>query len=290
MNFNEINNIFHAMFILKPSARWTACAVLILGAARPAAPAPYPVTMEPELRLTVRPVVADGRDNRTFESRTVEIRQDGGGSLRLELAWPDPDAPSRVDLHFTGAPSSEGREHTVRVQSSVAVPGAADVIVDRQVNLEEGALRFVEVYARGGRHMTLALTVESVLRPVVLQPSGTESAVRFRVAVGRVTAQGVVPLETDTLHTLVGQKVSYSFRRGAGDSMETVRLDLTPQKIRGELLEVRFELRGEIRTAGSPLYLSRSETVFTGRFTAHEFRATRGDPPLGYLFTVSPVF
>jgi hypothetical protein len=290
VNFNEINNIFHAMFITNRTARWATCATLLLGAALPAAAAPYPVTMEPELRLSVRPVVVDGGDNRTFESRTVEIRQDGGGSLRLELAWPDPDAPSRVDLHFTGAPSSEGREHTVRIQSAVSVAGEADVIVDRQIALEEGALRFVEVYARGGRHMTLALTVESVLRPVVLKPSGKELPVRFRLEVHRVTSQGVVPLETDTLHTLIGQQVSYSFRRGDGDSLETVRLDLTPLKIRGDLLEVRFELRGEIRTASSPLYLSRSETLFTGRSTVSEFQATSGEPPLGYLFTVSPLF
>jgi hypothetical protein len=148
----------------------------------------------------------------------------------------------------------------------------------------------VEIYASGDRHLTLALRVEPVLRPVVLQPSGKDLPVEFRLEVSRVMEQGVVALETDTLRTFIGQRVSYSFRRGEGDDLEEVRLDLTPLGIRGDLLQLRFELQGEIRTSASPLFLSRTETVFTGRSTINDFQATSGEPALGYQFSVTPVF
>jgi hypothetical protein len=246
--------------------------------------------MESRLRLEVQPVAVAGGDTRAFESRTVEILPEGGGSMRLEVAWPESDRPSRIDLHFTGSPADDGQAHAIRVQSSVTLPEGDPVVVDRQAVLEEGSLRFVEIYASGDRHLTLALRVEPVLRPVVLQPSGKDLPVEFRLEVSRVMEQGVVALETDTLRTFIGQRVSYSFRRGEGDDLEEVRLDLTPLGIRGDLLQLRFELQGEIRTSASPLFLSRTETVFTGRSTINDFQATSGEPALGYQFSVTPVF
>ena len=275
---------------MKPASRSAVFTILILGLVAPMSAAPYPVTMEPRLRLDVQPVAVAGSDTRSFESRVLDIDPAGGGSIRMDLPWPDPERPSRVDLHITGVPSDHGQVHDVRVQSSVTLHGADPVAVDRMAALDEGSLRFVEIFARGDRHLTLALKVERILKPVVLKPSGRELPVNFRLEVSRVTEQGVVALETDTLHTLIGQQVAYSFHRGEGNDLETVRLNLTPLRIRGDLLELRFELHGEIRTAASPLFLSRTETVFTGRSTVNEFRATSGDPPVGYLFSVIAVF
>jgi len=275
---------------MKPASRLTIFALLMLCSVLPALAAPYPVSMEPRLRLEVQPVAVMGGDTRSFEARTVELDPATGGSIRLELAWPDPETSSRIDLHFSGRPSGDGAVHNVRVHSSVTLPGREPVTVDRQAALDEGSLRFVEVYAQGDRHLTLALKVESILKPVVQKPTGRESAVDFRLEVSRVTPDGVVLLETDDLHTLIGQQVAYSFNRGHGDDLEVVRLELTPIAIRGDVLEVRFALEGEIRTAASPLFLSRTETLFTQRSTVNEFRATSGEPPLGYLFSVIPKF
>jgi hypothetical protein len=298
VNFNESNNIVSVMLFvaqfedrsMKPAGRLAVFTILILWLVLPAWAAPYPVKMEPRLRLEVQPVAVSGGDTRSFESRTVEIDPAGGGSIRLELDWPEANSSSRIDLHFSGTPAGDGQAHSVRIQSSVTISGSAPVLVDRQAALDEGSIRFVEIYAHGDRHLTLALKVEPILKPVVLKPSGLELPVDFRLEVSRVTEQGVVLLETDSLHTLIGQQVAYSFRRGHGDDLETVRLELTPRAIRGDVLEVQLELQGEIRTGASPLFLSRKETLFTGRSTANEFRATTGDPPLGYLFTVIPRF
>ncbi|MBD3867706.1 MAG: hypothetical protein IFK94_06250 [Acidobacteria bacterium] len=275
---------------MKPAGRLVVFTILIPWLVLAALAAPYPVTMEPRLRLELQPVAVMSGNTRTFESRTLEIDPVVGGSIRLDLAWPLPDRASRIDLHFTGSPTGAGQVHDVRVQSSVTVPGSDPVLVDRQTALDEGSLRFLEIYAKGERHLTLALKVESILKPVVLKPTGRELPVNFRLEVSRVTEQGVVPLETDTLHTIIGQQVEYFFRRGRGGDLETVRLELTPLSIRGDMLEVQFKMQGEIRTAASPLFLSRKETLFTGRSTVNEFRATTGDPPLGYLFSVIPVF
>ncbi len=256
----------------------------------PAHAAPYPVEMEARLRLEVQPMAVTGDETRIFESRSVEIVPDGGGSLRLELTWPDPERSSGIDLHFSGAPSTAGSVHQVRLQSSVTIHGDDPVVVDRWAALDEGSLRFIEIFARGDRHLTLALKVEEILRPVVLQPSGKDLPVEFRLEVSRVMAQGVALLETNTLRTFVGRQVSYSFRRGEGDDFEEVRLNLTPLQIQGNLLRLQFDLQGEMRTGAIPLFLNRSETMLTGRSTANEFEAVSGEPPLGYRFTVTPVF
>ncbi len=257
---------------------------------QPAPAAPYPVEMEARLRLELQPMAVTGDETRVFESRTVEILPDEGGSIRLELNWPEPERSSIIDLHFSGTPAAGGPVHQVRVQSSVTIGGDEPVVVDRWAALDENSLRFVEIFARDDRHLTLALKIEEVLRPVILQPSGKDLPVEFRLAISRVMEQGVTLLETNTLRTFIGRQVSYSFRRGEGDDFEEVRLDLTPLQIQGNLLRLRIDLQGEMRTGASPLFLNRSETVLTGRSTINEFEVVSGEPPLGYRFTVTPLF
>ena len=96
---------------MKPAGRLTVIALLMLWSVLPALAAPYPVSMEPRLRLEVQPVSVMGGNTRSFEARTLELDPAAGGSIRLELAWPDPEAPSRIDLHFTGRPSGDGEVH-----------------------------------------------------------------------------------------------------------------------------------------------------------------------------------
>ncbi len=252
--------------------------------------APYPVKMESRLRLDVRPLTVKGDDTRTFQNRSVTLSRDDGAVLRFALDWPDSTDEAKVELRFQGRPSGTGRTHRVDLNAQILTPGENAVTVHREIRLEENAMRFVEIYTQGDIHFTLALELEIVMAPVVLQPSGRDRPVVFTVQVARVSGGESIDLETNTLKTFLKQPVSYSFRRGAGSTLETVHLELLPLTIEGNVLQVRITWTGEIRTGATPLYLSRTETIFTSRAASSEFQATAGEPPEGYSFKVTPRF
>ena len=252
--------------------------------------APYPVEMESRLRLDLRPMTVQGDKTRTFENRQVTITPDKGAVLRFTLDWPGTSKPAKVKLWFHGNPSGAGESHQVTLDSQVTLPGEQTVTANRVIHLDERSMRFVEIYARGDIHLTLALELELTLTPVVQQPSGMDRPVEFNLQVARISGEETILLETDTLRTFLGQPVTYSFRRGAGSTLETVQLELLPMSIEGNVLQARVTWTGEIQTGTTPLYLSRSETILTSRSAASEFHATVGEPPEGYSFTVTPGF
>jgi hypothetical protein len=256
----------------------------------PVQAAPYAVKMEPRLRLDVRPLTVQGETTNTFESRSVTLSQKDGATLRFALDWPGNEDEAKVELEFRGRPSSSGKTHGIELTAVITVPGEKAVTQSREILLEEQAMRFVEIYARGDIHFTLALELDIVQTPVVLQPSGKDRPVEFTVEIVRVSGGESIDLETDTLRTFLNEPVSYSFRRGADSTLETLHLELLPLSIDGNVLKAQIRWDGEIRTGVTPLYLSRSETIFTSRAASSEFQATAGEPPEGYSFKVTPRF
>jgi hypothetical protein len=100
-----------------------------------------------------------------------------------------------------------------------------------------------------------------------------------------------VPLETNDLSTFVGETVEYMFRIGHGDSLEHVRLALTPARLEDDLAEILVDLTGTIHAGlREPLLLSRHDTLFTDRGTTSEVAATVGEPADGFVFKITPIW
>ncbi len=173
----------------------------------PGSAAPYPVSMETRLRLEVRPLAIEAGETTTFKPRTVVLSPTEGAELLLKME-PAGGNVARVSLRFQGVPSESGPIHSVHLESEVHFPGRRPVEEKRDLMLEEHAVRLVEVYARGATHLTLALNLDTVLVPVVQQPTGLDRPVEFLLRVSRISGDTSTVLETNTLKTFLGKPVS----------------------------------------------------------------------------------
>jgi hypothetical protein len=114
--------------------------------------------------------------------------------------------------------------------------------------------------------------------------------VRFVIAVERVDGDRIVLLETNELHTFVGQSVEYSFRQGQDERLEAVRLSVLPVAISGDLVTIEAEISGALPGAGGTALISHQERIVASRRATSRLSATTGTPPAGYRFQVTPEF
>jgi len=254
--------------------------------------APYPIERIVGLDLHARPIVLRGDTALDLAPLTLSLPPAGPARARLRLPAGLPaSAPPVVAVEAEGAPGEEGGIHRVTLRSRFERADGVPVRSERAIEIRDGTTAFFEAAHGPGWRLTLALTAERVERPVVRPPSGSLAPIVFRVEVGRVVGGEFVPVETNELSTFLGQPVEYSFRLGHDDSLEHLRLVLTPRRTEGDLAEVGMSLSGTL-SAGrpTPLTLDRDDTLWTDRGTTTEVSATDGDPPDGFRFRVTPLW
>lgn len=247
------------------------------------------LTEETWIRVEIRPLGVDGEETRTFGTQRLDIPPARPGELSFRLPWPDPESGGRLVLNARDvSPSGEGA--LILALDSVWKPaGGTPARAARTVTFEDDRSQLLEVFARDRLHLTLVLRAERITRPVVARPSPGRK-IDFHLTVEKLVEGQVVPLETNDLESLVGESVEYSFRRGEGETLETLRLFLKPLRITGELVELEVAFEGSLHGPGSPLILSRRETLWTSRHAVTLFDAASGKPPTGYRFRILPRF
>ncbi|HET9298540.1 MAG TPA: hypothetical protein VFO11_01260 [Candidatus Polarisedimenticolaceae bacterium] len=252
-----------------------------------AAAAPYPVVQVPVFHLTCRVLSTPGSSSVVLSEGTVDLEPDRPGRLELDLPW-DASGSAGLSLDALRQEAPEGG-HRVHLEAVLRPPGGAPVRLDRSVDLTEGATALLELHRRAGRTLVLALEIEGDFRPVVGIPTGLGAPVLFHLTVERVSGAESAPLETNALHTLVGEGVEYAFRRGGGNAEETLRLRLTPVRVGAEVVEVDVELDGRLPGGEGPSTLRRDRLLAT-RGSTSSFDAVAGTPPAGYRFRIRPEF
>jgi hypothetical protein len=136
----------------------------------------------------------------------------------------------------------------------------------------------------------LTLHGEQVRRAVVRPLATIGAPVRFTIAVERVDGESIALLETNDLHTFVGQSVEYSFRQGQNEGLEAVRLSLLPVSLSGDTVTIDAEITGALPGAGGTSLANRTERIVASRRATCRVTATAGTPPAGYQFQVTPDF
>lgn len=257
---------------------------------RPGAAAP-PVAFETHVLLRVEALTIENGSTKTAATgNETEIGPAKPGTIDLIVPWGE--SPGSVTLHLVvglAAPTPDG-ESVLHLASSVARPGRSPVAASRELSLSDGGSGLFEVYGEGERRLLLTVHSESVLRAVVRRWAEMGAPVRFVLAVLRVDGERTGLLETNELNTFVGQSVEYSFRRGEGDGMETVRLNLTPVVVSGGVLTIDAEIDGVLPGAAGTALVSHRERIVASRNATSRLSATTGTPPAGYQFQVTPDF
>jgi hypothetical protein len=249
------------------------------------------LTQETRVLVTfdILPVSGDGSGVAPVASDTVEIPPARTVSRTLDLAWPDAASATRVELELAGTAGPDG-EHRLAVSARLVLPGGRSVRSSREVIVREGSTQIVDLYSEKSQRLLLALRAERTTRPVVLAGPRAAMQVRLRLEVSRVDGERTVPLESNALDTFLGQGVEYAFRRGDGETLESMRVVLTPLRIEGEIAEIAVEITGTLPGAPARAVVSRSERLIATRGAASGVTMLSGSGPSGYRFTVTPDF
>lgn len=225
----------------------------------------------------------------TLARQTLTVAPGQEARVRGTVAW-----PGRGDLPISTSGRFErvGDETTPdRLSFAFEVAlGSAPVRTSRSYPMTDGGSELLEV-AREGEVALLALirterTWRASLRPV---PSGVVPFI-VNLAVSRVDGERVVPLETNVLHTFIGEPVEYSFRFGAGDEEQILRVVLTPLRIDDDLADLRVQVTGKLPASPAPVVLSRDQRLVASRGATSSLDVVSGTPPSGYRFSVTPDF
>ncbi len=236
--------------------------------------------------LAIRP---DGP--RTLASERLEVGAGSAGSTVLDVAWPEPGRPARVklDVVLTG-PASQWPAR-LAVEAHFSGPGGSEAGVARDIELGEGGSSLLEVWAREPERLVVVLTGEWTRRPLLRSAVRAARPVRLRLDIEAIRGDRGIAVETDDLATLLGEPVTYSFRRGgSGEQAESVELRATPVRIEGDIVQIEVEIAGRLPAGSSPLVLAERRRLVASRGAASALTVTTGDPPRGYRFLLTPSF
>ena len=234
--------------------------------------------------------VAQDRTSTTGVSRDGEVGPSQAIAFELLVPWGPGKSQVSVNLTAKLLSVTPGGEAVLMLESQAKRPGRPPLTASRELRLAEEGSGLFEIFGEDDRRLLLAIRGEQVRRAVVRPPAVVGAPVRFTVAVERVDGDRSVLLETNELHTFVGQSVEYSFRSGQDETLETVRLSLLPSAISGDIMTIDASISGALPGAGGTVLLSRNERIAASRHSVSPIAATVGTPPAGYRFQVTPDF
>lgn len=240
--------------------------------------------------LDVLPAAAGETAVPPLARRSIEIVPGRSSSETLDLAWPDASSRTLLRIDLSGSPGPEGGEHEVAITARLDLPGGRAVQTSRDLRVRDGATQIVDLFAEKGRRILLAVRAERTTRPVVAGRPRAGAQVRFRLEVGQVEGERETPLESNVMDTFLGNGVEYSFRRGEGDALESMRVLLTPLRIDGEIAELQIEVTGTLPGSPTRVVVSRRERMITTRGATSRMTVLSGAGPSGYRFSVTPDF
>ena len=211
-------------------------------------------------------------------------------SADFAVPWKPGGASLRVHLDVRLTSFGPDGEAILFCESSATLPGSAPVVASREIRLADEGSGLFEVFGDAERRLVLAVHGEKAERVVVRPAAVMGAPVRFSIAVERVDGERIVPLETNELHTFVGQSIEYSFRLGGDAGLETLRLTVLPVAVSGDVVTIDAEISGALPGAGGTTLISRKERIVASRRATSSVAATAGTPPAGYRFQVTPEF
>jgi hypothetical protein len=222
---------------------------------------------------------------------TKNIPSTGTVSLRLPVHWPSPQSSRGLSIEAHRRMTPAGDRLILNASLPTADP-ASPVRSRREIAIPEDSTTALFEVARSGESvLTLVVTVERSMEPRYSVLPVVGRPVEFAVAIEWVERGQSVTLETNHLHTFIGQSVSYAFKLGETGEAESIELRLLPVDLVGDTLRVEASVSGTIPDGedGVELLSKRAEWLCS-RGTTSTMSATRGTPERGFRFQVTPRF
>ena len=264
----------------------------------PAAFFPSPALTAPNVHVSERETVhlrfrcltaalVDAPADGTFG---FELHPERGGNQQFEVRWPGETSTSRVTLIATALPPQAGWETRIRLEGRVVLPDGRRREASRDLAFTGSTTALFELARIEEQALTLAVEAESVTETVVSARPVVGPPVVMHIEVEWLEDEQVISLESNRLSTFVGEAVSYSFRLGETGTAVALELRLIPQKIFGDVIQVRAEISGSIPRADRLELVSRGQRWMISRGQSSSIDVATGEPPIGFRFVVTPEF
>jgi hypothetical protein len=263
-------------------------AVLISGQL-PAQP-PIDVKQQERVVLKIHAIGASGMAGTDQPPHVIEVDPDQGGSLSFELPWPDSRSPSNLTLSVVELPTAAERQHSLSIDANLRLADGTEGKATLEMMFSEPSTTLFEVYRIAGKSLTLVIEFDTVQHTEMKRYPEITAPVLFLLEVQRVIADRVISLETNRMQSFIDQSVTYSFKLGETDEAAAIRLQLTPVRISGTLLELEIEISGTMPGDEAIAVAGRGERLIVSRNTPSTIAFERGDPSDGYRFIVTAAF
>lgn len=263
------------------------CLALLLQAAPILAAPAIHIEQKERIEITLRamdPTLAK-------ESATGQLPPSGTLSLPMQVRWPNAESTRRLSVEAQRLLTAAG-DRIVLNASLSGTHSDAPILSSREIALTDDSTTALFEVARSGESvLTLVVSVERSMEASFSARPVVGRAVEFAVAIEWLESGQPVTLETNHLHTFVGQSVSYAFKLGETGVAESIELTLLPVELGGETLRVEASVSGTLPDGEEGVeLLSRREQWFCSSGTTSTLSTTRGTPAQGFRFQVTPRF
>lgn len=233
--------------------------------------------------LRIRPLTATPVDLPAGGAFTVEVDPLQGGSLEFSLRWPDDSTTSRVSLR-----AQPGAPDVIRLEARLELPDGRVQESSRDLICAEKATALFELARVDGRSLTLAVEAERLRQTVFSARPSVGQPVLLHLEVLWLEDSRATSLETNRLSTFLGESVSYSFK--LGETGQSLEVRLLPQRIFGDLIELRAEVSGSVLRGERLELVSRNEQWMLSQGQSSSLDVGASEPPTGFRFVVTPSF
>lgn len=265
-------------------ARASAAALLVLG---PVPTAASEIILEPVVVVDASVVLAGPELPGSVGTHRLVATPSTPGHLELRLPWPGAGAGG-ASLSLRAEFPETGDE--IHLVAGVSGTGAPPSRAARRLRIGEPGEALWEVFRLHGRRIVLGIRTERQTRPAIAPPPKPGTPVALRLVIERVLGGNAVPLESNDLHTFVGEPIEYAFRRGVGRDEERLRLVVVPLRIVGDVVQLSIEVSARLPGEGDPPPLTRREVMIASRGAESILTVASGEPPAGYRFRFAPEF
>ena len=277
--------------------RWflsLVCGISSLSGAGPgeaSTPLPGPgMVEEAVVRLDLRLMSAAGGETTEIARETLELVTGTWRRTEMAVAWPRASQRCRVVVDALREGPEGEPLHRLHLRFRVEPTGASPIQLSRTPILQEPASSLVELHRTTGRSLLVAVRPEWGRRWVPRPSAAPGAPIAFRVEVVRLFPDHSAPLATSEVGTLLGQRATYAFGKGADAIRDTLELALTPRVISDTFAEVDVELRGSLSASEAGVLVDQLQTVTVARGESFDLDAIHGVPPVGYRIRVTALW
>jgi hypothetical protein len=242
------------------------------------------------ITLKIRPLTATPKAEPVAGAFSLEVEQGGSEEVAFQLLWPDSGSTSSVRILASETVPSGDMTHAVEIQGELTLPGGRLVQSRQTLEFRNRTTALFELFSSGGQSLILAIEAETSIETVASLTPTVGEPLLFKLEIQRVEGKRAIPLETNLLHTFIGEAVSYSFRLGSSPESDSALISLEPTRLLGGIAEIDLEITGTLPGDDGPVVLGKRERWLASSGAVTSLSFTTGEPASGYRFLVTASF